>query len=96
MTLCLIPQAWTEDEETHGVLANGVVHNIAPDRKVEKIGGIMQPEPLDVYLKRLFDDLSKKLDMMDQRLQNIETSVNRNPVPPGLAENVGKQSIQKK
>lgn len=70
------PMAWGEDDN-HGVLASGVIHNIAPDRRVEKIGGIMQPEPLDLYMKRLFEGLSKKLDQMDQRLVNIENSVLR-------------------
>ena len=73
--------AWSDDE-SHGVLAGGVIHNIAADRKVEKIGGIMQPEPLDFYLKRLFDELSKKMDQMDLRLQNIEAAVHRNAAQP--------------
>jgi len=73
------------DDESHGVLAGGVVHNIASDRKVEKIGGIMQPEPLDFYLKRLFEDLSKKIDHIDQRLQNIETAVLRTAAQPSAA-----------
>jgi hypothetical protein len=76
-----LPRAWAE-EESHGVLASGVIHNIAPDRKVEKIGGIMQPEPLDTYLKRLFDELFIKMDQMDQRLQKIEASVQHNLTQP--------------
>jgi len=89
-----LPQAWSNEEEKHGVLAAGVVHNIASDRKVEKIGGIMQPEPLDGYLKRLFEELSKKIDVIDQRLQNIETTLHQQ-VPRSAASGSVPERIQK-
>jgi len=91
-----LPDSLSADEESHGVLASGVVHNIAPDRKVEKIGGIMQPEPLDFYLKRLFEDLSKKMDRMDERLQTIEAAVRRDAQPAPSSSVSGAKTLQKK
>ncbi len=63
------------EEKENGVLAGGVVHNIASDRKVEKIGGILQPEPLDLYLKRLFLELSQQMTRIENRLENIEKNM---------------------
>ena len=82
LLFCGLPQGWSDDESQGGVRASGVIFNIASDRKVEKIGGIMQPEPLDFYLKRLFEELSKKMDQMDLRLQSIEAAVHLNVAQP--------------
>lgn len=94
--LCIVlPDAQCEDER-QGVVAGGVVHNIASDRKVEKIGGILQPEPLDSYLKRLFDNLSKKLDLMDERLQNIEEAIHSGLARPPITPSGNPERSQKK
>jgi len=73
----LIDRILWADDEKKGVLAAGVIHNIAPDRKVERVGGIMQPEPLDLYLKRLFEQMYTKMDVLDERLQRIEAVLQR-------------------
>jgi hypothetical protein len=50
----------------------GVIHNIAEDREVERVGGIYEPEGLDKYMKRKFDELHGRLDEMGERLKVIE------------------------
>ncbi len=81
------------EEESAGVKAAGVVHNIAPDRKVEKIGGVMQPEPLDLYIKRLIDHLSEQISQLDQKLDRVASRLNP-PVqtPQFSAAPAGKQT----
>lgn len=61
-----------------GIKKYGVVHNIAEDRKVEKVGGIYEPESLDKYLKRRLDDvngrvneLSGKMDLLNQKIDSL-------------------------
>ena len=58
-------------EET-GVKAAGVVFDINSDRKVEKIGGVVQPEPLDSYIKRLTQALSGQITQLDEKIERIE------------------------
>ena len=77
--ICFIPRndAADEDQKTEigGVTAYGVIHNIAEDRKIEQIGGTYEPEGLDKYMKRKFDELGARLDQMNHRIQNIETKI---------------------
>lgn len=75
LVLAACPGMAVSAEEEKGVLAGGVVHNIASDRKVEKIGGILQPEPLDLYLKRLFQELSAQMTRIEKRLEDLEKEV---------------------
>lgn len=75
-----------EDVESTGVKKYGFVHNIAEDRKLVKVGGVYEPEGLDLYLKRLFDGLSArllrledKIDRLDKRLAAAESTKPRAP-----------------
>lgn len=63
-----------EDQET-GVKKYGVVHDIAEDRKINRVGGIYEPEGLDRYLKRKFDTLFQKLDAVESRLRKVEENL---------------------
>ncbi len=62
-------------EEQKGVTKGGVVFNIAADRKVESIGGIVQPEPLDLYLKRLMDNLGERLTRLEEKVDGLREDV---------------------
>ncbi len=55
-----------------GIRKYGVVHNIADDRKVEKVGGIYEPEGLDKYLQRRLDDVTARLDEFSEKLNKID------------------------
>ena len=55
-------------DQEQGVKVNGVVFNISKDRKIEKIGGVYNPEGLDKYVDR-------RLNEMNERLQTIETHI---------------------
>jgi len=46
----------------------GVVRNIASDRKMEKIGGISEPEGLDKYIKRRMDALDSALAELAEKI----------------------------
>lgn len=63
------------DEPTGGVKKGGVIFNIAADRKVEKIGGVVQPEPLDQYLGRLFAALSEQIQEVDTKVVRIQAEL---------------------
>lgn len=71
LALYLIPSTYAEEiiDEDTGVRRYGVVHNIAEDRKVEKIGGTYEPEGLDKYLKRRLDEVNSKIDKLSQGVQ---------------------------
>ena len=62
-------------DEDKGVVAGGVVFNIASDRQVKSIGGIVQPEALDLYLKRRFDGLNDRLDSVERKVDSLIESV---------------------
>ena len=59
-----------DDEE--GVRKYGVVHNIAEDRQVVKVGGIYEPEGLDKYMKRRFDEVVSKLGNLENQIAKLE------------------------
>lgn len=63
------------DEKDAGVVRYGVTHNIAEDRVVQKIGGIYEPEGLDKYMKRKFDEIHTKIDAMQEKLAGIEADI---------------------
>lgn len=63
-----------EDEDT-GVLSHGVVHNIAEDRKVIRVGGKYEPEGLDFYIQRHFEDLAERMRALDAKLDAIESEL---------------------
>lgn len=65
------------EEEGAGVKRHGVIHNIADDRKVERVGGIYEPESLDKYMRRKFDEVFSKLDRMEGQLTDLQTAVER-------------------
>lgn len=69
-------------EEEAGVKVNGVSFNIASDRRIIKVGGVYQPEELDFYMKRRFDDIQTQLAQiqesqkkLEERIQTIEISL---------------------
>jgi len=60
-----------EEKEDKGIEHYGFVHNIAEDRQVEKIGGIYEPEGLDKYVKRHFDLLRQRSDVLEEKVDKI-------------------------
>ena len=55
----------------------GVAWNIAEDRKIGNYAGIYQPEGLDVYMKRYFDQFSAKVDQLTQKIGQLSEQSNR-------------------
>ncbi|MBI3306469.1 MAG: hypothetical protein HYZ84_01495 [Candidatus Omnitrophica bacterium] len=70
-----------DDDAESGVVRHGVTHNIAADRKVEKVGGIYEPEGLDKYLKRKFDELGEKIDKLSQKVDALANASKPNGNP---------------
>jgi hypothetical protein len=65
-----------------GVKKNGVTWNIAQDRNVILFGGAYQPEGLDLYMQRYFDQflmrfdlLAKKIDQLNEQNGRLEKKV---------------------
>jgi len=59
--------------EDSGVKSKGIVHNIAGDRLVERVGGLYQPEGLDKYMKRRFDQLEDRLGELENQMGEMLT-----------------------
>lgn len=64
-----------DEDESQGVKRYGVVHNIAPDRQVVNVGGIYEPEGLDIYLKRQLDRVDSRLGSIESKLSKLEDDV---------------------
>ena len=62
-------------EKDVSVRKMGVAWNIAEDRKMENSGGVYQPEGLDKYMKRYFDELSAKVDQLAEQNNRLEKKV---------------------
>ena len=72
----------TAEEETEstesgdsGVKVKGFVYNIAPDREVKKIGGIYEPEGLDLYLKRHLDRLTSEIGQLQEDVGEMKKDI---------------------
>ncbi len=63
--------------EDGGQKKYGVIHNIAEDRQVERVGGIYEPEGIDKYMKRRFDDLAAQINRLDSRMAQMESQIAR-------------------
>ena len=50
----------------------GVAWKVAQDRKIENDGGLYQPEGLDKYMKRYFDQIMEKLDRLSEQNDRLE------------------------
>ncbi len=72
-------RAWAQEEQeevkTTGVKKYGFVHNIAEDRKLVKVGGLYEPEGLDLYMKRLFDGLETRIRKLEDKIDSLEKRV---------------------
>jgi len=69
-------QAATEvSSKDQSVQEVGVAWNMASDRKIENDGGIYQPEGLDKYMKRYFDQFSSKIDQLIERTDRLEKKI---------------------
>lgn len=58
-----------------GVERNGVVFNIAEDRQIENIGGTYEPEGLDKYFKRRFDQLSGVVERLEAQVTAMDKKI---------------------
>jgi len=62
-------EAFTEPtDEERGVTHNGVVFNIAKDRKIERIGGLYEPEGIDKYFERKMDEVKVRIAGLEEKL----------------------------
>ena len=76
--VCMSSRAMAEmvgSEKDVSVRKLGVAWNIAEDRKMENISGIYEPEGLDKYMKRYFEQLSSKVDQLIEQNNRLEKKV---------------------
>ena len=62
-------------EKDASVRKLGVAWNIAEDRKMENIAGIAEPEGLDKYMKRYFDQFSVKMSELSTKVDRLSAQV---------------------
>ncbi len=67
--LCFLASGYGQEESETGVRHNGVVFNIAKDRRVEKVGGIYEPEGLDKYVDRRMSEISEKMQKLEGQVE---------------------------
>jgi len=53
----------------------GVAWNVAEDRKFENINGIYQPEDIDKYMKRYFEQLFAKVSELSMKMDSLSAQV---------------------
>jgi len=70
-----IAQVEEESTAVGGVKVKGVVHNVAEDREVKKIGGLYQAEGLDIYLKRHIDRLYLQMENLKNDVARVKQDV---------------------
>ncbi len=64
-----------EDDPEQGVKKYGIVHNIAGDREVIKVGGRYEPEGLDYYMKRKFDEVSSQIHELQNNMLKLSEQI---------------------
>ncbi len=68
-----------------GVTHNGIVFNIAKDRKIEKIGGLYEPEGIDKYVERKIDEVNVRIAVLEEKLN--ESNKKLDDILKNLAQN---------
>ncbi len=58
-----------------GVKARGVIFNVAEDRRIDYVNGYQEPESIDKYIKRKFDDVYAQLKTMNEKLDKISSQL---------------------
>jgi hypothetical protein len=66
---------WDSSGKDTSVRRSGVSWNIAEDRKMENNRGIYEPEGMDKYMKRYFDQLLMKIDQLAEQNNRLEKKV---------------------
>lgn len=74
---CGLAQAAESSEPDQGVKRNGVVFNISPDRRIEKVGGIYEPEGLDKYVDRRMREISQRIDSLDAQVEKTNAKLDQ-------------------
>ena len=73
-----------------GVKSHGVVHNIAEDREVINVGGAYEPEGLDKYMKRKFDDVTAKVATLESKVDELSSDIKK--LNSNIESMVGRQA----
>lgn len=65
------------NDDSDSVKVNGVTFNIAKDRKIEKVGGIYEPEGIDKYVDRRVSELSDRLQQMEAKMNETNQKLDK-------------------
>ena len=79
LALMLVPIAWADENSTNrspGVKVNGVLIDMANDRKVDTVGGIAQPEDLSRYVQRKVNGVSDQVVALQNKVNRLEEQMN--------------------
>jgi len=87
-------------EKDASVKRYGVVWNVAENRKFENINGVYQPEDLDKYMKRYFEqllaktsELSMKIDSLSGQVAQLEAQIKTLSEKKGAAASVSRSVL---
>lgn len=62
-------------DEEKGVKKYGVVYDMASDRRINRIGGVYEPEDLDKYMKRRFDSIDSQIGAISGKVDALQSSL---------------------
>ncbi len=66
-----------ETQDENGVKVNGFTFNIAKDRKIEKVGGIYEPEGIDKYVERRMNEVAERMQRMEAQLDETNRKLDK-------------------
>ncbi len=66
-----------DKKENESVKVNGIVFNIAKDRKIEKIGGVYEPEGIDKYVDRRMSEMTERLQRIEIQLDETNKKLDK-------------------
>lgn len=77
-TLFLSGALYAEDaDQETGVRHHGVVFNISKDRRIEKVGGIYEPEGLDKYVDRRMGEINARIDSLEAQVKETNSKIDQ-------------------
>ncbi len=66
-----------DSDQEQGVRHHGVVFNISKDRRIEKVGGIYEPEGLDKYVDRRMGEINARIDSLEAQVKETNSKIDQ-------------------
>ena len=66
-----------DSDQDQGVRHNGFVFNVSKDRRIEKVGGIYEPEGLDKYVDRRMGEINARIDSLEAQVKETNSKIDQ-------------------